>query len=106
AARDADYCGISLLAPPGFAHTAAFAPGSGAGFDPPCGAVAGTGGNISADPLFVGLGNFHVQAGSPAIDAGNSSAPNLPATDLAGIPRVVGPAVDPGPYQAGPPPPP
>lgn len=102
AGQDAVYCGNSLSATPVFDHNDAFAPGGAAGFDPTCGAVAGTRGNISADPLFVGLGNFHVQAGSPAIDAGNSSAPYLPATDLAGNPRVVGPAVDLGAYEAGP----
>lgn len=30
----------------------------------------GSGGNISLDPLFVGNGDFHLQPGSPAIDAG------------------------------------
>jgi hypothetical protein len=32
--------------------------------------LTGAGGNISADPLFVGNGDFHLQPGSPAIDAG------------------------------------
>lgn len=46
-------------------------------------------GNISADPLFLSATDFHVQWGSPAVDAGNNSAPNLPATDFDGNPRVV-----------------
>lgn len=47
-------------------------------------------GNISADPLFVNpaAGNFQLSLGSPAVDAGNNSAPLLPATDLAGNPRI------------------
>lgn len=46
-------------------------------------------GNISADPLFLSATDFHIQWGSPAVDAGNNSAPNLPATDFDGNPRVV-----------------
>jgi hypothetical protein len=29
------------------------------------------GGNIDADPLFLGNSDFHLQPGSPCIDAGN-----------------------------------
>ena len=32
--------------------------------------ITGAGGNISVDPMFVGDGDFHLGAGSPAIDAG------------------------------------
>ena len=32
--------------------------------------ITGQDGNISADPLFIGNGDFHLQTGSPAIDAG------------------------------------
>src|SRR5947207_3578748 len=49
----------------------------------------GLNGNIAANPMFVSKHNFQLQAGSPAIDAGNLSVPNLPATDYAGNPRVV-----------------
>jgi len=47
-------------------------------------------GNLSADPLFLSAvnGDFHVQLGSPAIDAGDSSASNLPVTDFDGNPRI------------------
>lgn len=50
------------------------------------GDTTGTG-NISADPLFVDPANedYHLQAGSPAIDAG--TAVGAPATDLEGTPR-------------------
>jgi parallel beta-helix repeat protein len=47
--------------------------------------------DISQDPLFVdaAAGDFHLQATSPCIDAGNSTAPSLPGTDFEGDPRVV-----------------
>jgi hypothetical protein len=51
--------------------------------------VSGTG-NISADPLFVNwaAGDYHLRAGSPAIDAGTSVG--APLVDFEGDPRPVG----------------
>jgi len=48
------------------------------------------GGNINTDPLFVdpATGDFHLQAGSPCIDAGTNDAPGLFDTDFEGDPRV------------------
>jgi len=56
-------------------------------------------GNISADPMFVGSGDYHLQAGSPCIDAGNNDAASLPDFDKDGNPRVSGTAVDMGAYE-------
>jgi parallel beta-helix repeat protein len=63
-----------------------------------CGDPTGTNGNISADPLFVDpAGNdYHLAAGSPSIDAGDNSAPELPAVDFDGDPRIVGGIIDQG----------
>jgi hypothetical protein len=52
----------------------------------------GQNGNISVDPMFLptrSRGDFELQIGSPAIDAGTLSVPNLPPTDFLGNPRVV-----------------
>jgi hypothetical protein len=51
------------------------------------GGFAGTG-NIDADPLFVGSGDYHLDAGSPCIDVGTNTAPQIPSTDIDGLPRI------------------
>lgn len=50
----------------------------------------GVNGNLSADPLFVApaAGNYHIAAGSPAVDAG-ATADFLPETDIDGEKRVL-----------------
>jgi hypothetical protein len=67
-----------------------------------CTDQTGTHGNISVDPLFTNpaVDDFHVQPGSPAINAGNSTAPiPLPAMDLEGNPRSMNGKVDIGAYE-------
>jgi Big-like domain-containing protein len=56
-----------------------------------CPDMTGTDGNISADPQFANptQGDYHLQVGSPSIDAGDNTALNLPDTDLDGDPRIL-----------------
>jgi hypothetical protein len=50
----------------------------------------GSNGNIAADPQFVNPPlDLHLISGSPAIDAGESSAPRMPNMDYDGNPRIV-----------------
>ena len=60
--------------------------------DTPATGYAGVNGNIVSDPRFVNqaAGDFHLQAGSPAIDAGTSDG--APTTDKDGKPRWDDPA--------------
>jgi hypothetical protein len=66
------------------------------------GTISQGAGNQSADPLFAGAEDFHLSAGSPAIEAGLADALDGP-TDLDGNPRVRGAAPDIGAYEATPP---
>lgn len=56
-----------------------------------CGDQTGVNGNRSADPTFVAPanGDYRLAADSPVVDAGDSAAADVPATDLDGDPRVV-----------------
>lgn len=69
--------------------------------------ITDAGGNQTAAPLFVAAagGDFREAAGSPTIDAGVPDA-EIGALDLAGNPRVIGPAPDIGAFEFIPPPPP
>jgi hypothetical protein len=56
-----------------------------------CPDKTGTDGNISADPKFINptQGDYHLQQGSPSIDAGDNQASNLPDTDIDGDSRIL-----------------
>jgi parallel beta-helix repeat protein len=81
-------CGaFNDLNPPVIAFNDVFNAGSGLGYGGTCTDQTGVNGNISADPSFVdaSTGDFHIQAGSPAIDAGLNAG--APAADIDGDPR-------------------
>ena len=84
--------------PPTFTNNDAFSPKA-SGLQGTCSAQASTNGNISADPMFVSKTNFQLKTGSPAINAGDNSVPDLPPLDLAGKTRVVGGDIDLGAYE-------
>ncbi|MBM3882603.1 MAG: hypothetical protein FJ387_23260 [Verrucomicrobia bacterium] len=67
------------------------------------GAIEGIDRNTRRDPLFLGaaLGDFHLAANSPCVDAGIASAAAAERLDLAGESRVSGAAVDMGCYEQG-----
>jgi hypothetical protein len=75
---------------PTFSHNDVTSPG-GQIYSSNCAAAAQGNGNISLDPQFVNAtgGDYHLQATSPAIDAGDNGAPGLPQQDYDGKPRVV-----------------
>jgi|HubBroStandDraft_6_1064221.scaffolds.fasta_scaffold15310_2 parallel beta-helix repeat protein len=85
--------------PPTFTNNDAFSPKA-SGLQGTCSAQASTNGNISADPMFVSKTNFQLKTGSPAINAGDNSGPDLPPLDLAGKTRIGGGIIDMGAYES------
>jgi hypothetical protein len=72
---------------------------NGLGLAGACASQSNQDGNISANPMFVSNTNPHLKAGSPAINTGDNSAPDVPTKDLAGSTRIVGGTVDMGAYE-------
>jgi parallel beta-helix repeat protein len=96
--RPALSCGsYDTINPPIATNNDVFSAGA-SGYDSSCPNLTGTAGNIDADPLFVALlsNNYRLQSGSPAVNAGTNSAPNLPQRDFAGDPRIANNVVDMG----------
>ena len=61
---------------------------------------AGSVGNVKADPLFVGNGNYRLKSGSTLIDKGdNATAGTLTGTDLDGCNRIFNNTVDIGAFE-------
>jgi parallel beta-helix repeat protein len=89
--QTAVYCGnFNDANAPIFRSNDIWSPGA-AAYGGICAEQTGISGNISADPLFVdaAAGDYHLQSASPAIDAGDRFAPNLPTTDVDGEPRAL-----------------
>lgn len=87
-AMNALSCGFDIQNPSTFYNNDIFS-ANGSAYGGLCTAQTGTRGNISANPRFVGTSNFRLKGGSPAIDLGNNSVPDLPSTDIAGSPRII-----------------
>jgi hypothetical protein len=89
-AQAAIYCwSAASPTPPGFRFNNAFNT-SGPVYAGACANVTGQNGNVSTDPLFVDSNaDYHLQPGSPAIDAGSNAAPSLPGGDFASDPRII-----------------
>jgi parallel beta-helix repeat protein len=91
AGQTAFFCGnFNDLNPPVIRFNDVFNP-SGTAYGGVCTDQTGVAGNISSDPLFVNSagGDLHLQAGSPAIDAGDNNSPNLAPKDFDGSSRVI-----------------
>jgi parallel beta-helix repeat protein len=89
--QTAVFCGdFNDLNPPIFRFNNVFSP-AGLPYGGACTDQTGANGNISEDPQFVDpvSGDYHLQTTSPNVDAGDNSAPSLPAADIDGDARVV-----------------
>lgn len=90
-------CGTFTDGPPILRSNNVFSAGA-AAYGGTCGNPTGTNGNFSSDPLFVDptSNDYHLGAGSPSIDAGDNTAPDLPAMDIEGDQRIINGQVDQG----------
>jgi hypothetical protein len=89
--QTAVFCGdFNDLNPPVFRFNNVYSP-SGAAYGGICQDQTGLNGNIFGNPLFTDAdaGDYHLLAGSPAIDSGDNAAPLVPTTDLDDDARAV-----------------
>jgi serine protease len=100
AGQAAVFCGTFTTSAPVFGSNDVFSSG-GTAYAGNCTDQTGLNGNISADPQFVSPAtlDYRLQSSSPAIDAGDNTAPMLPPTDLNRDPRIVNGVVDMGAYE-------
>jgi len=90
--QTAVYCGglSNNVNPPIFTSNNVFS-ASGPAYGGICSDQTGLNGNMSVDPRFVDSSNgyYQLDIGSPSVDVGDNSAPDLPGTDFDGNPRIV-----------------
>ena len=104
-ATNAFYCGAGSIPVPSNFHNNDVFSTKGTAYGGTCTDQSGANENLSVSPDFVSHGNFRLKGGSPAIDVGSNTAPDLPSTDLAGNPRIINgnglpnPIVDMGAYE-------
>ncbi len=99
--QNAVYCDATYSSsPPAFTNNDAYSP-SGTGLQGTCASESSQNGNISLDPMFVNAATnkYQLQPGSPAINTGDNSAPDLPTKDLANKTRIVAGTIDMGAYE-------
>ena len=96
-ALPAIYCNALVDTPevaPLLSHNDIFVTGGGAApVVGSCAGQTGSNGNLSVDPLFASTNTsaanpFQLQLQSPAVDAGDNDAPDLPSEDILGHPRI------------------
>ncbi len=90
-------CGLLIDTPnvaPQLSHNDIVVTGGGAAaVAGPCAGQMGSNSNISVDPLFASTNSsaanpFQLTLQSPAVDAGENNAPDLPSEDILGHPRI------------------
>jgi hypothetical protein len=102
AGQNAVYCDNSYDPnPPLFMNNDAWGARGGSGLQGTCASQSDENGNISANPQFVGptKNNFQLKTESPAVNAGDNSAPDILKKDLAHRTRIVGGTIDLGAYE-------
>ena len=85
--------GDETIPSPQFNNNDVFVVGGAAPYGDSCSDQTGVNGNISTDPPFASADAntpfpYQLQLQSPAIDSGDNSAPDLPAEDILGQPRI------------------
>jgi serine protease len=92
--QTAFYCRNSSSTPSPLLNTSDVFTPQGLAYGGTCLDQTGLRGNLSVDPLFARNafgdvpGDYRLQLASPAIDAGDNAAPQIPAADLEGNPRI------------------